>query len=79
LGWKQAVLVNGTALISRHSGTLFWPEQSLLIVADLHLEKGSSRAKKGHYLSPYDTAMAAILRRLTTVVTALDPALFHLR
>jgi len=49
LGWKQAMLVNGAALIPRHSGTLFWPEQSLLIDADLHPEKGSSRAKKGHY------------------------------
>lgn len=42
------------------------------MVADLHLEKGSSRAEKGHFLPPYDTA--ATLRRLSAVVAALNPA-----
>ncbi|MDA1097911.1 MAG: ligase-associated DNA damage response endonuclease PdeM [Proteobacteria bacterium] len=66
------MLVNGTTLVPHQSGALFWPEQSLLMVADLHLEKGSSRAARGHFLPPYDTA--ATLRRLAAVVMALDPA-----
>jgi len=42
------------------------------MVADLHLEKGSSKAEAGHLLPPYDTA--ATLRRLAAVVAVLDPA-----
>ena len=37
------------------SGALFWQEQSLLVVSDLHLEKGSSFAARGVLLPPYDT------------------------
>ena len=38
------------------SGALFWEEQRLLVVSDLHLEKGSSFAARGVLLPPYDTA-----------------------
>ena len=38
------------------TGALYWPEESLLVVADLHLEKGSSFARRGVLLPPYDTA-----------------------
>lgn len=34
---------------------LFWPAQSALIVADLHLEKASWFAKFGQHLPPYDS------------------------
>jgi hypothetical protein len=44
------------------SGALFWRAENLLLVADLHLEKFSSFAKKGQMLPPYDTGMT--LRRL---------------
>ena len=37
------------------SGALFWEEQRLLVVSDLHLEKGSSFATRGVLLPPYDT------------------------
>ena len=37
------------------SGALFWPEQRMLLVADLHLEKLSSFAGSGQLLPPYDT------------------------
>ncbi len=36
-------------------GSLFWPRLGVLLVADLHLEKGSSFARKGQFLPPYDT------------------------
>lgn len=39
------------------SGALFWPAENALLVADLHLEKLSSYAKRGSLLPPYDTAM----------------------
>jgi uncharacterized protein len=53
------------------SGALFWEEQSLLVVSDLHLEKGSSFAARGVLLPPYDTA--ATLGRLAAVIARHDP------
>lgn len=52
-------------------GVLYWPTQDTLIVADLHLEKGSSFARKGVFLPPYDSR--ATLARLAAIVDALDP------
>jgi DNA ligase-associated metallophosphoesterase len=46
---------DGASLIADVSGALIWPEQSLLVVADLHLEKASSLARRGALLPPYDT------------------------
>jgi uncharacterized protein len=37
------------------SGALYLPEEGALVVADLHLEKGSSFARRGSLLPPYDT------------------------
>ena len=53
------------------SGALFWEEQSLLVVSDLHLEKGSSFAARGVLLPPYDTV--ATLSRLAAVIARHDP------
>ena len=44
------------------SGALFWRAESMLLVADLHLEKFSSFARKGQMLPPYDTGLT--LKRL---------------
>ena len=44
------------------SGALHWPAQQTLLVADLHLEKLSSFAKRGALLPPYDTGLT--LRKL---------------
>jgi len=50
-----------------------WVEaERTLVVADLHLEKGSSYAARGQMLPPYDTAET--LRRLEAEVAALAPA-----
>ncbi|GAB5471218.1 MAG: ligase-associated DNA damage response endonuclease PdeM [Rhodospirillales bacterium] len=68
----QAVSLNGVALLAHVSGALFWPQQGLLAVADLHLEKASSLARRGDLLPPYDTA--ATLERLASVVAALKPS-----
>lgn len=53
-------------------GALYWPDQNLLIVSDLHLEKASSfAAKKGMMLPPYDTQVT--LEMLAMRVTQLNP------
>ena len=54
------------------AGCLLWPEQSLLIISDLHLEKGSSFAShRGAFLPPYDTA--ATLEALTICMGRWNP------
>jgi len=66
------MLINGARLVADPVGVLFWPSESLLLVADLHLEKGSSFAARGQLLPPYDTA--ATLRRLGRVIARYQPA-----
>lgn len=53
------------------SGTLFWPQQSLLVVSDIHLEKGSHFAGRGFFLPPYDSHET--LERLHRTITELSP------
>ena len=50
-----SVRVAGVTLAADCAGALYWPEEGLLVVADLHLEKGSSFARRGTLLPPYDT------------------------
>jgi uncharacterized protein len=63
--------VAGVSLVADLSGALFWEEQRLLVVSDLHLEKGSSFAARGVLLPPYDTT--ATLGRLAAVIARYDP------
>lgn len=37
------------------SGAIYVPDYDALLIADLHLEKGSSRAHLGQFLPPYDS------------------------
>src|SRR3954453_5493318 len=65
------VMVADVLFVADLSGALFWQEQRLLIVSDLHLEKGSSFAARGMLLPPYDTV--ATLSRLSAVIARHDP------
>lgn len=64
--------LNGAAAVLRCSGALWLPESGTLVVADLHLEKGSSYAARGVMLPPFDTR--ATLARLEAEVAELTPA-----
>lgn len=68
---SEPIILNGVSLIADLSGTLYWPDRSLLIVSDLHLEKGSSFAAKGVPLPPYDTAVT--LKRLAAICRQYEP------
>ena len=68
---KGSLEIVGVSFVADLSGALFWQEQSLLVVSDLHLEKGSSFAARGVLLPPYDTA--ATLGRLAMVIARHDP------
>ena len=71
------ISIAGVTLVADLAGALYWPEEQLLAVSDLHLEKGSSFAARGMLLPPYDTAstlerLAGILsRHAVRVVVAL--------
>ncbi len=52
-------------------GALYWPEERVLVIADLHLEKGSSFATRGVLLPPYDTA--ATLERVAALIARFAP------
>lgn len=60
-----AVTLAGARLVLDPAGALWWPAERMLIVADLHLEKGSAFAARGVPLPPYDTrATLALLERV---------------
>lgn len=63
--------VNGVSLVALPSGALWWPERRTLVVADLHLEKGSAFAARGVLLPPYDSART--LDRLAAEVARTGP------
>jgi hypothetical protein len=67
------ISIAGAAVLADCAGALYWPEESLLVVADLHLEKGSSFAKRGVLLPPYDTA--ATLARLAKLIQRYAPCI----
>ena len=67
----HAIAIGSTSVLADPEGALYWPEEGLLVVADLHLEKGSSFAARGVLLPPYDTA--ATLARLARLITYYAP------
>lgn len=52
---EQPVVVCGKRFLADMSGALYWPAERALIIADMHLEKGSAYAMRGQMLPPYDT------------------------
>ena len=79
---SEAFMLGRLALVPDLSGALWLPEERTLVVADLHLEKGSAYAARGVMLPPYDstatiaTLAAAIRRRQPARVIALGDS-FH--
>jgi DNA ligase-associated metallophosphoesterase len=64
--------VAGATLAADPSGGLWWADERLLAVADLHFEKGSAfAARTGQMLPPYDTH--ATLARFAEVAERLQP------
>jgi len=53
------------------AGIIYWPAQKTLIVADLHLEKASAKAKQGQFVPPYDSRTT--LDRLGRLVRRYQP------
>jgi len=66
------ISVNGETLLLDRTGAAYWPEQRTLVFADLHFEKGSSFARRGSLLPPYDTR--STLRRMEETIARHAPS-----
>ena len=58
----------GEELVLTKSNAIYWPRERALLVADLHLEKGSWYAQTGQLLPPYDSRET--LERIADTVKA---------
>jgi DNA ligase-associated metallophosphoesterase len=68
---EKLIHLHGQTFLADPSGALYWPDEHLLVVADLHLEKGSAYAARRVFLPPYDTT--ATLAALGAVIARLMP------
>ena len=63
--------LGGHRLLLDPLGAAVWPEAGLLVVADLHFEKGSAAARRGQLVPPWDTSLT--LDRLELLLRAWRP------
>lgn len=63
--------IAGNEAVLDVSGALYFPADRLLIVADMHLEKGTAWAKRGIFLPPYDSKLTIVA--LQKVVAKFTP------
>ena len=61
----------GENLVADADAALIWSERELLVVADLHFEKGSAYGAMGTFLPPYDSR--STLDRLETLMARHQP------
>ncbi len=71
LSKQHKIILGDVELVPDLSGALYVPDYETLIIADLHLEQGSSLARRGIHVPPYDTAIT--LKLLEGVVSAAHP------
>ena len=74
------VMVADVTFVADLSGALFWQEQRLLVVSDLHLEKGSSFATRGVLLraARADAATGLLdLKRLGDMLSRIRGRIAH--
>jgi len=67
----ELIAIAGERAVCDMRGVLYFPETDVLAVSDLHLEKGSSLARRGALLPPYDTI--ATLARLQEALDLYRP------
>ncbi|MGO4573761.1 ligase-associated DNA damage response endonuclease PdeM [Microvirga sp. 2TAF3] len=63
--------LNGLTAVLDLTGAMYLPDENALLVADLHFEKGSSFARRGMLLPPYDTRETLIA--LKDAIFRFDP------
>ncbi|WP_421693981.1 ligase-associated DNA damage response endonuclease PdeM [Aestuariivirga sp.] len=73
---SQRISLGGMDFIPDLSGALFAPEMKALLVADLHLEKGTSLARRGVHLPPYDTRESLLQLRAAMIEARPERLIF---
>ncbi len=68
---SKCIELNGEMLTLDRSGALWWAAERTLVFADLHFEKGSSFARGGQLLPPYDTR--STLARIAELTRHYEP------
>ncbi len=68
----SAITVGPLAFVADAGGALYLESDRILIVSDLHLEKGSAFARRGSLLPPYDSRET--LARLAGLIARYRPA-----
>jgi DNA ligase-associated metallophosphoesterase len=64
--------INGETLMLDCAGAAWWPAERMLVFSDIHFEKGSSLARRGVLLPPYDTRTT--LKRMAALIARYVPA-----
>ncbi len=65
------ILLNNEIVTLDPSGALWWEARRTLVIADIHFEKGSSFARYGIFLPPYDSR--TMLTRIARLATNYRP------
>lgn len=65
------IKIAGVDVLCDPSGALYLTRNRVLVVSDLHFEKGSSFARRRQFLPPYETEET--LRRLEVVIEVFQP------
>jgi uncharacterized protein len=71
LSREHKIILGGLDLIPDLSGAIYVADYKTLVIADLHLEQGSSLARRGVHAPPFDTAVTLAL--LENVVASANP------
>lgn len=70
-GTVAAITIAGENVLCDSVGALYLARDRVLVISDLHFEKGSSFARRGSFLPPYETGET--LRRLEAVIGFYQP------
>ena len=65
LSRQHKILLGGLELLPHISGALYVDDYETLIISDLHLEQGTSLARRGIHVPPFDTAVTLDLLEAT--------------
>jgi uncharacterized protein len=71
LSKSHVITLGGMDMIPDLSGAVLVPESRTLLIADLHLEQGTSLARRGAHVPPFDTESSLAL--LASVIEKSEP------
>ena len=68
---RHKIMLGGLELWPDLSGALYVPELAILIISDLHLEQGTSLARRGIRIPPFDSSITITI--LETMIRKFKP------